>query len=997
MKNLSVFLSLIFISCIGLSQNIKNISNHNWHVWLDKNAPWQDDSLYLPPADLSSIPENPPTIGWDSLFSGKGKKITLPATVEEHFWTRNGNTIGVAGDYTGVSWFYTTIEIPGEYRGKRVVLHFESVRFRAEVYVNSTLTGYDIIAGTPFEVDISDNIRYGEKNRLAVRITDPPGNFTWRDYAPHHWGNITIPPGHGFGGITGPVRLVVTDKIFIDNVFIKNKPALDEADLEISMQNRTKNRVSGSLEILVYKKGAEHQADYRETINKLIERGSEMAYHTIRLKNAEPWTPENPQLYTLKINWKGKDDSNHEMTEQFGFRWFDILDVNGDRQLFLNEKRIVLRTAISWGFWPSNGIYPTPDLARKQIQTAKQYGLNMLNFHRAIGQPKILGLADETGLLYYEEPGGYGHYGDTEFTRQFNREKLMRMIKRDRNHPSLIIYNMINEAGRDPKPHEKEDMRSAHKLDETRIITFSSQYYPKHYHDGRAPKTPAEGKLFMEPYDHEPKIFGWWDEHHAGGPGAYKDDLYKSPGDYYRYTDHKREIIFWGEDGAIGTPPRLQLIHDEIKTSGKKGWDGHDFEAQYQAYNNFLSSKNFKEAFPDVDALTTSLGNVAIYYQGRTIENIRINNIADGYAVNGWESMKIENHSGIMDVYRNPKGDPDIMARYNQPLFVAVKARNKVIPAGEETLVDFFIVNEKDVSGRYRLKIVVSNESGQILNQSEKVFVKGNNTYGQLLHQGFGFVPEEHGYYIVEAFLQRGKKIIATGKEKILSINIDTTRMPAEIAVIDTAGRIQKMLDSFADVNVSGFTHDSLPKSGLLIANDLPANYTNHMDDLKKPLIDWITNGNTFLAVTNTSDWAEYFDRKEVVEYHGREDAWILWYGGNFFVREHPLFKDLPVNTAFNWEYQSLAVYDRERYGLRLKGEECVTGLQVDHKKELFTSVCVISCGEGHIILSTLDLEGAIVKGDKASIVAKKILANYIDYGLSVVKGRRGEGEMERK
>ena len=73
----------------------------------------------------------------------------------------------------------------------------------------------------------------------------------------------------------------------------------------------------------------------------------------------------------------------------------------------MNGKRIVLRTAISWGFWPVNGIIPTPELAERQIRLAKELGLNMLNFHRGIGQTVLLDKADELGLLYYEEPGGY--------------------------------------------------------------------------------------------------------------------------------------------------------------------------------------------------------------------------------------------------------------------------------------------------------------------------------------------------------------------------------------------------------------------------------------------------------------------------------------------------------------------------------------------------------------------------------------------------------------
>ncbi len=90
------------------------------------------------------------------------------------------------------------------------------------------------------------------------------------------------------------------------------------------------------------------------------------------------------------------------------------------------------------------------------------------------------------------------------------------------------------------------------------------------------------------------------------------------------------------------------------------------------------------------------MGNVAYYYQGRIIENVRISNTIDGYAVNGWESMKLENHSGIVDNYRNLKGDPELIARYNQPLFVAVKLNRKVVSVGDTTTIDLYPGKRKE-------------------------------------------------------------------------------------------------------------------------------------------------------------------------------------------------------------------------------------------------------------------------------------------------------------
>ena len=186
-----LFLLTLILTAIGLifpacshryESDALDLSVYQWNLWPDKDAEWENDSLYLHPLDIRSLPVNKPTIGWDALHRGAGKLVRIPATVEEHFWGENGNPFGVSGNYAGVSWFTTRFTLPENWEGKRIVLKFESVRLRAEVYLNEELVGYDLINGTPFEVDITERVNYSLDNYLAVRITDPHGNFDWRDY-----------------------------------------------------------------------------------------------------------------------------------------------------------------------------------------------------------------------------------------------------------------------------------------------------------------------------------------------------------------------------------------------------------------------------------------------------------------------------------------------------------------------------------------------------------------------------------------------------------------------------------------------------------------------------------------------------------------------------------------------------------------------------------------------------------------------------------------------
>lgn len=128
-----------------------------------------------------------------------------------------------------------------------MVLQFDAVRFRAEIFINKQLAGYDLVNSTPFEIDITDFVKYGVINDIAIRITDPNGNFDWRDSQNFMWGNYRTNPTHGFGGITGKVKLVTTDKSYISTLFIRNTPVPNKIDVHLVLTNLTGKYESGSL------------------------------------------------------------------------------------------------------------------------------------------------------------------------------------------------------------------------------------------------------------------------------------------------------------------------------------------------------------------------------------------------------------------------------------------------------------------------------------------------------------------------------------------------------------------------------------------------------------------------------------------------------------------------------------------------------------------------------------------------------------------------------
>ena len=974
----------------------RDISSNDWTLWPDTAASWEHDTLYAPPVDIRHIPVHLPTGGWEALGHAGRNQVALPATVEQYTWGDNGNSFGVSGNYLGVSWFTTKVDLPPSLTHRRIVLHFGSARFRAEVFVNRILAGYDLVNSTPFMVDITRQARPGEVNEIAVRITDPNGNFDWRDSQNFMWGAYRTIPSHGFGGITGPVAIVATDSVFIDDIFVKNTPDLHRVNAHIAVNNLYAEPHAGTLRLLVRKAGGKETL-YDQHYPLTVPPGNSEHTYPVSMQRALPWSVESPHLYEMEVRWQDDRGFADATTQRFGFRWFEVVDANGDRQFRLNGKRIVLRTAISWGFWPVNGIAPSDLLARKQIIAAKSLGLNMLNFHRAIGQQNVLDAADELGLLYFEEPGGNQYPADRyaaddaagrmqrDFYFAVRNEKLFRMIRRDRSHPSLVIYNMHNERGAPPMDEDREEMRAAHTLDETRILTYNSC-------NGNISMGPdPKFKLHLLPYDTTFHDFGWFDQHHAGGPGTYRDNVYHGPDDYLRYTDHRDEIIYWGEEGAIGTPPRLQLIRDEIRqATPHTGWDRVAYLSWYDAYDAFLKERGFSSAFPSVDALTRAMGNVAYTYQGRAIENIRISNTADGYAVNGWESMPLENHSGIVDCYRNVKGDPTLIARYNAPLYLAVKMNRKVLPRGDTSVVDLYIVNEESVSGHCILRVTASDSDGSRMLLETPVEVTGGDRYGELLYAGARVTARRSGYTTVSAELRKESRTVARGADMMFAVGLDTSGIPSRGMVADTSGTLAAFLRA---QNVTGWTEfrSGRPEGSYLLVGAFEPQQTGN--PLVTDILEWVNDGNTLVVIDNTEAWADYLARKEVLDYRGAKTLGRTWYGGNFFSKRHELFAGLPQACVFNWEYQCFAAYNRNRVGLRLFNGEPVVACVSDHKREVYTALAVVPHGRGTILLSTLDIMSCIrsdhdTAGDSTAhapprgpdVVGQQVLMNMLRF-----------------
>ena len=814
--------SIIPLLLLGIthsfSQTILAVPDSGWHLWLDRSADWQNDSIFLPAdVDLNTVAVHPPTIGWSKLEEHPGIVVTLPTTVEEHYWGVTGlrpykggeyafeeeDSIVLNGNYIGVSWWCRDIEVPESFSGKQVLLSIRGARLRAEVFLNRQLIGYNIITETAFTCDASSAVRPGRKNMLAIRITNPGGRLDWVDTELLTWGKThqQFHKSHGFGGLDRGIRLAAHDPVYIADLWALNRP--DPGSLRICgrLTNTTRKAARGTILVQLLDPDLGNRVLTSASKSVTLDPSKASEFQTeITFPAAKLWSNDHPKLYRVRAHLRQDGTKgNHAWSDtrelSTGFRWFSADGIGTNAILRFNGQRIRLISAISWGFWGINGLWPTRELAEKEIRSAKTLGLNALQFHRNIGKAEALDAADRLGFMRYMEPGGgqlalgdkfllyapspkqpiddSGRNGDAQtFSERYMEEKIIRMIRDHRSHPSLLLYCVQNEIHPDLRnPRIFRLLRRMHAEDPSRIVVLKSGF----------PSGDPCNEAWMEPYsdvvhhDTGDAYCGWWDDHTVGGPGVWRDDLYRNPGDFTHRSTNMKEIVMWGEMLGAAVPDNHAAMVREIRAHDGTSYDLTDHESILEQYDRFIDRWGFRHAFPTADALFTAIGDKSYDFWGRVIETARLAEANDYFVISGWESTAIENHSGLVDNLRGFKGDPALMTARLAPLRPVIRTASLVYERNSSVKVDLFLLNEAHKA------------------HSREMIVDMASPDGDSLRIGFCGVPA----YTEDQFVYpvvRGMSLPGFSKEGMYTLRAGLAGDPSAVAedhllIIDSAGQ----------------------------------------------------------------------------------------------------------------------------------------------------------------------------------------------------------------
>ena len=364
------------------------------------------------------------------------------------------------------------LEVPKQWSDKRIRLYFGAVNTRSQIYIDDQLVKENSIGYLPFDVEMNKFIKFGEKQKLRVIVE----NHLLHDGFPS--GNMPESPERGknfpptnfdffpYGGIIRPVFLEATSREAILDVKFKTDRSLPNkqlgvVDLEIKV---TEESVGKDIEVQFAGKRI------REKINDAN------CNFNIEVENAHFWSMEEPFLYDLEVAILSGGDELDRYNLKVGIRTIS----RDEKHILLNEKPIKLLGLAKHEEFPVEGQGTFFPLIIKDFDLLTWIGANSFRTSHYPYSEEWLDMADELGFLIIDEAPHVGiekYHIDNEETIKLCVNNIQRLVDRDKNHPSVIMWSVANEPDSAyPKADEffKKLYDAAKTSDPTRLVTMVS-------------------------------------------------------------------------------------------------------------------------------------------------------------------------------------------------------------------------------------------------------------------------------------------------------------------------------------------------------------------------------------------------------------------------------------------------------------------------------------------------------------------------------------------
>lgn len=823
----------------------------------------------------------------------------------------------------GIGWYFKEFSLPEELLGRGMRLRFGAVDYRAQVWFNGRELGEHEGAFTPFEFDIRHAVRTGV-NRLVVRVVDAGRDFRARYCGLPGWERPTWEPvdglyfedipagfqdwreGFNHSGVWQPVEVLVHEQVYVADCFVLPKVSSSAIEARLQIANDTSNPVDVRVAVEVKpQKGDAGTAGAGETSLQLNP-GSNSVTVSVDVLQAHAWSPDDPFLYVAGVSIYQGTRRRDSFSVRFGLREFTVGE---DGYFHLNGKRIFLKGAHYQSTEPRTLAFPeNREMARRIVEVAKEGGFNFMRYQGRPTAPSILDAADELGIMVQSEPAISGLH-DYARSEELCIRESRELVARDRNRPSIVIWNLINEQAAGLKFVQKM-ARTARELDPTRLITESAGG-PSHFY--RPYSTTGVSYLTEHGYQNEP--------------------LSEGVLEYWRKRGIPGQLYFVTEFGFGALEDVDAVLEKYGSNPNQQMEDYRGFVQQKRQLENAYLRTNEHEIFPSVAELREVAQTLQANAHKLTVESFRSNPLVAGFNVVQLFDSNSNEVDGLVDFWRNKRKKSFYMfQQLNRPLQLIVQFSPLNAKADREVQVDVSLVNEDQIAGSRTLALRALGPSGaELFSKSATVEAQPWSTR---LFSGPVRVGGEPGKVTLEVELRDGSRVLVKKTEQLTVYHPRDFPWPsAGFAVFDPQKRWprEKRPDRLHAHEYEAETE----QPQLVVATQFTALWRQR-EEFRKfgRLVDQVRRGSTVLFLGIPSDGPPPFHNRAFgsilnfssltvpavlgfsVGGNGESDAWgkhsgpYAWAAGNTRtgcpVTRHPIFQGLPGPGLMDWEYGNI-------------------------------------------------------------------------------------------
>ena len=909
---------------------------------------------------------------WYEGFIGAGKAESIPFETSAY-------------GYTGVIWFGNTFTPELNLNeNERVVLEFEGVQYYTKVWLNGAYVGDHEGSYGQFTLDVTDYIRDGEENLLALRCYSPKAGDT------HRGMESTMLPLWlgGFQHIQTPVYVKVVPQVSIEDTYVLSDYETGKVNIELTLNNPGTAPVKVDINTSIKASNQNTNIDSKVKTMK-IQPGESVIKLALEVEDFIAWDLDNPYLYdvTVEVAEQGSDYSDKSIVAT-GFK---ELYVDDGGYFVLNGERIFLKSAHT-AAWIVGSVDVGDDIERQlhQLDYLKSIGNNIVRFIDGPALPEMLDYCDRIGLLVYEETAISWQQVDGPITPEVFREEVAQLLYRDRSHVSFGIIGLLNETYGKNETSVRyqtavECLEHIRNIDNEILVLLSSGRWD---YDNTIASACNPGSTTWDGYmgnegealeDAENETFassfkGMGDIHFYPSL-PYNDavgDLYRAIGDI--------RAAFVSEAGAGSQANIVSDYRTYEQENNKNINDGTSsaMKGQLETYRWVYENYGLDDIYPRLESFLLESEAVQAQHRGLIGDYIRSNAKINGYSMTqgadigyrgegileGPMTHKEDMYDTLSDAWASVKWCINI-TNYNiyndQPLELDI------------TLSDLGALEDKEYSG----VIQITGENGTVFEKEIKVTPDGTFAFS-VFKENVDISGFATGEYKVSCVLY-GENVASSTKSFWVTDRADMPKVTAtkEIYAYDVSESILNVLESYG-VEVKEMDKDNIPQNAIILLG-----HNNTLSRTLDPIYESVANSGSHCIGIKWGVYGDYyeittpFEEKFVVS---SPPNWL--YHADSVMFETDVTTGLMTNGIVNQIYYE-SVYDPHSYYTDRLPEEI-------HSFNMFIGndggatgqamTYGITCGsyaygKGTITLNAYDLEAGA-----GYPVADRLLLNMINY-----------------